>query len=248
MASPYSESLPAPETTSEEAPLLGSSDPSSEPPPTPRPQLGKPILGLTWLSLALAATTWPFLIALKVLWDHEPIDYHYSWGIRDDASALLGLSIAAAIFATGNLLRLRFSRLYLPLLLNLIADLVLAFYLIAVSANGIADGLQGDCYKSWYPPPKIGDPGHEQPLPVEPGCYRYAYRVTVLQEVVMSLGLVLGVTSLVLAVLRLVLAYRSKFWRRMSIPTGTFSVEFSVKILRQGDPNAPGQGQAQRTS
>ncbi|KAF2806467.1 uncharacterized protein BDZ99DRAFT_466038, partial [Mytilinidion resinicola] len=201
MASPFSESLPAPETTSEEAPLLDSSDPSSEPPLLPRPQLRKPILILTWLSLALAATTWPFLIALKVLWinDDDHRDYHYSWGIRDDAAALLGLSITAAIFAALNLLRLRFSRLHLPLPLaiNLVVDAVLAFYLIAVSATGISDGLQGGCYKSWYPPPPIGDPDTPSvpappaPRPVDPACYVYAYRVLVLQEVVMSVAVVL---------------------------------------------------------
>jgi hypothetical protein len=77
-------SSPAPETTSEGAPLLESSEPYDEPPLSPRPCLQKPILILTWLSLILPVLIIPFLIALNVLWAHQPKDYYGSWRGEND--------------------------------------------------------------------------------------------------------------------------------------------------------------------
>ena len=55
-------------------------------------------------------------------------------------------------------------------------------------------------------------------------------------------ALAVGLVHMVLFVLRCIAAYRTRFWRQSGsgsspgtwrFPTGTFTVEFSIKLLRQ---------------
>jgi len=233
-----SEYVPAAEAESEDAPLLDSSDTYEEPTPAPRPKLTKPIRISTWLSLALPVVIWPFIIALNILWSNQPNDYSYNWSLANDVNILLGGSIAAFIFSLANLIRLRYWKLPVPLFINLIANWVMAFYVLIASVDGAVAAVTRSSCHHWQPYPRPGYPEPE-PTPIDPRCAPFARKVMIFAECAMGLGVVLGITSFVLAVLNTILAYRTKFWRNaMRIPTGTFSIELTFRILRQEDQGA----------
>jgi len=121
------------------------------------------------------------------------------------------------------LIWLRWRKTLLPLIVNIVLDIIILVYSITASFIALNFLRPGSCT---YP----SDPDE---------CDLRGMQVMILMGIAMAAALGVGIVHLVLFILRCIQAYRTRFWRpehrpsSWRFPTGTFTVEFTIKLLRQ---------------
>ncbi|KLJ06121.1 hypothetical protein EMPG_10458 [Blastomyces silverae] len=216
------------EHNSENTPLLTGAD--AESPPDANEQTSIPVMrnstaeascmtfALTWLSLALSvlafAFTFTVLLGIQFFWRDSRID----WIVRESCAWMMILGMCTALISFLNLGFLYLRRRAMPLVLNLVIDVIVVFYSFGCTIPGLIENY------SWC----------------EWDCDGSNTRVIqIVAGIGLSFGLGLGITHLVLFLMRCTLAIRWLIERRRNgstpsfrIPTGQFTVEITFKLLR----------------
>ncbi|KAI9039783.1 uncharacterized protein KD926_009126 [Aspergillus affinis] len=213
--------------TSENTPLLRSVDPEpigeyeSRNPPAPNPadHSLRFVTTLTWVSLVLSVFVVAFGLTVNVLDEtNDGESYYIPWDLRGTIRIIAIMALSTALISFLNLVRLRQSHRALWLWLNLVFDFVIAFYAVLGSCMGMT--------RDWY-----------DCSPESQDC-QLARWVKLFISVTFGFGFALGINHLILFLFRCALAFQSRFWQRLQhlrLPAGQFTVEFTVKFLRQED-------------
>ncbi|QSS53906.1 hypothetical protein I7I53_01310 [Histoplasma capsulatum var. duboisii H88] len=134
------------------------------------------------------------------------------------------LGMATALISFLNLVCLYIRRKAMPLVLNLVVDPIVVFYSFGWSVTGLVEN------SPWC----------------EPECDGTSKWIQLLAGIGLSFALGLGLTHLALFLMRCVLAIRWVFEQRRNssgplfrIPTGQFTVEFTIRLLRQDNAVVP---------
>lgn len=188
---------------------------------------------LTIIALILSVVTVALLIANFIIAIEAPFT-SYPWAARG-ACQTLGIWVFVSLIVSFiNVL------VNLPMLLNLIVDIVFASGVITCVFH-LIDELPGDwCRQYRYPGDNIPEPN--------PKCKDWMLVVKILTGVAAGLGGILGFVYLTLLVLRTIIVIRSKLWRRLLtlyLPAGQVSFEIKLRFLRQehgATGNPVGQG------
>ncbi|EGE78729.1 hypothetical protein, variant [Blastomyces gilchristii SLH14081] len=181
-------------------------------------------LALTWLSLALSvlafAFTFTVLLGIHAFWR----DSHIDWTVRESCAWMMILGICTALISFFNLVCLYLRRgRAMPLVFNLVIDIIVVFYSFGCTITGLIENYswcEWDC-----------DDSNTRMIQIVAG-------------IGLSFGLGLGITHLVLFLMRCTRTIRWLIeWRRngsmpsFQIPTGQFTVEITFRLLRQDNAN-----------
>ncbi len=115
------------------------------------------------------------------------------------------------------------------MVINVIFDIVTLFYVCAASISALSYINDITCAYS--------------------DCDRTAMDAKILMGFGMAFALIVSLIHLVLFILRCIAAYRSRFWHSenrpssFKFPAGTFTVECSIKLLRQEREGQEREGQ-----
>lgn len=149
----------------------------------------------------------------------------------------------------------------LPILLNMVADLVLAIVTLVYAGNALKFGWP----RQWWCPSRYVypiPPNGPTWLPADARCTRFIIPARALIGAIAGLGFVLGLVLsflcfhvcvvfrnvvdlfcvirfvfLALLVLRIIVVSRSKSWRNSEVfALGEYNVQFTFKVTRNGEP------------
>jgi len=231
MAQDAASCLISPRASLEDTPLLfdqpdedgevniPSTEPSTEPGSQPRPRAPRSIFILTGLALALSIIALAFAITVMVFRAHAPVGFYGSiWCLR----AMMFLAIPAAIVSILNCIWLFLHSQPLPLLLNLIFDIVICSFGISLGITGLVDNLgytRCDSYYRRYDMAK---------------CRAYERKLNVLLGLLFGFGLALSLVHITMFLMRCVAIYHAKFFQRLlHTRPGQVSIELTFKVQQQ---------------
>ncbi|MCJ1339615.1 hypothetical protein MMC09_004905 [Bachmanniomyces sp. S44760] len=184
-------------------------------------------LSFTFMSLVFTFVTLVILFVCNVVISSVTWHPYLSYYMQDYINYLTGWSIFVILLSLFNFFRLRRHLRTVPLVINLILDLIIAFTVIGITIPGLAGITQDNgtvrCPDHRYDPnPRYDD---------DEKCSDIASVVRVLIGILMSTGLVFGIMHLALAFIRFKAIYQSQLWRGpWTVPFGRVSVEFSVRV------------------
>ncbi|MCJ1244076.1 hypothetical protein MMC30_001273 [Trapelia coarctata] len=135
-SAPPADAVPAPAAADEAAPLLVSSTETPRDEALQAPTRSRLVYVLTLLSVAFSIDT---LVVVLVTQFIRPYWHYLPWGFYDKQTGLGGVTALALIVSSINLSRLRGNRPLIPLFFNMIFDLAICFYAIALATPGLAD-------------------------------------------------------------------------------------------------------------
>ncbi|MCJ1475146.1 hypothetical protein MMC13_003806 [Lambiella insularis] len=212
-----------PEIADESTPLLASETGGASSTVPPR---SRTTYVLTILSLVFSLSTLVFLgVAGLILRIAAPTYYSWNYEFFEALPAVITLAILSFFISAFNVTRLRANRPTAPLGLSLILDLIISFYVVSSGVMGlsaIVNRYDYDCHYRNGSPSEVDD------------CLTRVLPAKVFAAIAFGTAIALGVDHLVLFVMRCRAVYLTKFWKRpWHFPTGQFTVEFTVKLLRQ---------------
>lgn len=152
--------------------------PSDGPPATP--SFRKPIHIFTASALTFSTLTLASLFATAIARQAGPASFNLPWSTKEGLNGIVAPAILSLLFSAYNLRRLRFGKPVAPLALNLIVDVVIAFFAITYGGGGLSgllDGRGGWC----------SYPGGDHSM-----CRRGVLPVKVFAGVAMGAGMVFG--------------------------------------------------------
>ncbi|CZR53578.1 uncharacterized protein PAC_03458 [Phialocephala subalpina] len=213
-------------STSETTPLLGETAPAienndqspvaptgteNEAPLPASAHFRRPRKILSIIILVAALITSILLIASHYMIYHGHFNYYF-W------------DLVAAIEALGFFWNF-------PVILNIVLDFFLPLCIIPWATNMYITWPNDDwCIKHYYDRKK-------PPVDMGPACHAMLLAVEILLGIAAGLAFIVGVSHLILLVLRSVALWRTKFWTRplplANFPTGQVTFEVSIKVLRQ---------------
>jgi len=181
-----------------------------EPSTEARHQAPRNIRYLTWLSLGFSIITLAFAITINIVHSEYHSGYYPPRVVLENQKAVLGLAIFATIFSVFNCICLHVHGRALPLLLNLVLDLVICIWGIAASVPGLIGNFSyGTCY-----------------------YYGSCEWIQVLVGLTFGFALGLGILHAILFFIRSVSLCRTKFWQQpwhASTRQVTFELTFRVR-------------------
>ncbi|KAK2783118.1 hypothetical protein FQN52_000460 [Onygenales sp. PD_12] len=207
--------VPVRDTQQAEDNVATTADPSGEP-------NRQAVLLLTWLSVGFSVFAFVFLVVITVVAQRYP-GYTLDWSIGEACAWMIGMTAAVAFFGFLNLVSLHIRQQALWFPLNFVIDPFIAFFSGAFCTEGLSDS------DSYYCSSRSGNER----------CEAFAKKIQILVWVGLGLGLAVALVHLILFLFRCARALRYLFRQQSSgtlkIPTGRFSIEFTIKLLRQDD-------------
>ncbi|KAF7118009.1 hypothetical protein CNMCM5793_007378 [Aspergillus hiratsukae] len=217
----------------ETTPLLPEQNDHDENSITTRPASSRITTILIWSSIIISALTFLYNLTVYLVVKISPYYHFIHWGMRSSVEVLLPLSFLCAVASLFGIFKLTVPNGGAWLLVNLVFDPLIVFLLLlnpALRSWELSDW--GYCFEpSRRGPRGFPDPGFEA------RCDKFASDINaailvgvVFQMMILSLHLVFFICDVVLGVKSL--RQSTVGWR---FPTGQFTVEFTVKVLRQRD-------------
>jgi len=167
------------------------------------------IRSLTWLSLGFSIITLAFAITISIIHYYDHFGYYPRRLTLEAQKLVLGLAIFATVFSIFNCICLHVHGHTLPLLLNLVLDLVICIWAIAAGVRGLTGNFTEDtCY------------------------YSSCVWILVLVGLTFGFALALGIVHVVLFLISCVSLCRTKFWRQpwhSSTRQITFELTFRIR-------------------
>jgi hypothetical protein len=181
---------------------------------------------LTIIAVVLSAVTVALLIANYIIFRHAPLRY-YNWDAKDATKKLGTFMFITLVLSVINVF------VNLPILLNIIVDIILAAGIIPRVIRLIRSMSTNWCKRGYI------RPGIPAPEP-HPKCEDWKLVVKILMGTAAGLGIIVFAIYLGLLILRSIALIRTKFWKRpatWTFPTGQLSFEVSIKLLKQETGN-----------
>ncbi|KAE9379874.1 hypothetical protein N431DRAFT_448709 [Stipitochalara longipes BDJ] len=162
----------------------------------------------------------------------------FGWGVAFPQVQFLILLLIATFVSIINL------NINVLVLLNLIVDIILSFYIVSLSFRLIMSYLFIDLCRieKGYPRP----PDLDRRVP-PPGCLGWRLATWILLGIAFGLGLIIGLLHLVLVILRTIAVFRTKFWS-LSAGEVTFQITFRVITGENSDSAVRRSADAPSTS
>ncbi|PPQ77948.1 hypothetical protein CVT25_015423 [Psilocybe cyanescens] len=199
---------------------------------------------LKFTTLVLSVVTLALLIANNIVIRNAPFGY-YTWGASNATTQLAIYIFVSVIFSVINI------AVVLPILINFIVDVVLASGVLAWAIDLVTSLPTEDWCKRYNYPPGY-PPSPPEPIPPHPKCEELKLTVRWLMVIAGSLGGIVGVVYIALAVIRVIAILKTRFWRRStwSLPGGEITFQVSLKLrgqervasVEQGEDVGPSTG------
>ncbi|KAL5341186.1 hypothetical protein BJX70DRAFT_76862 [Aspergillus crustosus] len=196
-----------------------------------KPPFFRTTVALTHLSAAFSIIAFIFNLTVIFIDVAHPNGYYMFWTLRELVQSMFGISILTIVVSSLNLLRLRYNRVPLWFLVNLIFDAVIVAYTVSRGPEALALNFD-QSPDTWLP---------------DTGAADTARAVIVLLGIGLIAGLLVGLVHLILFPLRCYASFRNGSWQSPQtwrLPGGEFKVEFSIRFLRQEEPGRRNSGEA----
>ncbi|CAD6564456.1 MAG: hypothetical protein ASARMPRED_004421 [Alectoria sarmentosa] len=186
------------------------------------PSFRKPIHIFTALALTFSILALVSLFVTAVARQAGPVSFNLPWSTKEGLNGILAPAIFSLLFSAYSLRRVHSNKSAAPLALNLIVDIVIAFFAITYGAGGLSGLLDGQGGWCSYP-------GGDYSI-----CRRGALPVKVFAGIAMGAGIAFGVMHFVLFCVRGRITYSSGLGRSpWRLPVGQLKFEVSIKFLRE---------------
>lgn len=182
-----------------------------------------PIKILTILLLISSILALAVFVASDITIHYAPFQQFY-WHATDAIKPTASWVFVSLIFSIINLIYM------LPVFVNIPLDIILPTFIMNWASTLIQGGWpNGD----WCGPDRGFGP---DPVPTD--CDKWVVATKVLIGVSAGIAVLVGVIHLIILLLRIIAAVRTRFWKRISVsgfsfPTGRVRIGFTVEVLRQ---------------
>ncbi|OIW30698.1 hypothetical protein CONLIGDRAFT_679464 [Coniochaeta ligniaria NRRL 30616] len=188
-----------------------------------------PVVIATWLELIAGVLSVSFGVACAIIRSASPVGFRFPWMITNILPGDIFFCVVAVFFAIYNLVQLRRVNKTLPVLLNIVVDLPVAFALLTIVGQAW-ESVSFDCSRGY------GD--NKLPDDVLHHCEEWGRLVMPILWFFVVLSGLVGFTALFLFLARCILLSQRRrtwgsTWARWQLPTGRLAVEFTIKLLRQ---------------
>ncbi|KUJ08956.1 uncharacterized protein LY89DRAFT_676334 [Mollisia scopiformis] len=176
---------------------------------------------LTILALICSIITGSLLIAIHVMLTMHVFSFNF-WDQMEAINNMGFLIFLSLLFAPINLIW------NFPVVFNILLDPYLAVSIITWASNMIS-AWPGDIWcveRDYY--------GKKPDLDKGPVCHSMLLAVRIVIGIAAGFAMIVAVCHTVLFLLRIVALWKTKFWKRpMPFPTGSITLEVSIKVQRQ---------------